>query len=178
MQHAYNSVMADDRTANLLGALALALADSMSEEAETRAAHGAAAPAALVTVGVTPGCSIDALARTIGLTHSATVRLVDRLAADGLVERRGGADRRAVGLHLTRRGAARRRAILKGRAEVLARALGPLSEDDRATLTTLVETILGAFTRDRRHADHICRLCDEDVCPQERCPVECAVPEP
>ncbi|UEX77642.1 MarR family winged helix-turn-helix transcriptional regulator [Sediminicurvatus halobius] len=170
--------MTDDRTANLLGALALALADSMSQEAETRAAHGAAAPAAIVSVGVAPGCSIDALARTIGLSHSATVRIVDRLAADGLVERRGGADRRAVGLHLTRRGVARRRAILKGRAEILTRALGPLSEEDRAALTAHLETILGAFTRDRRHADHICRLCDEDVCPHERCPVERAVSKP
>jgi DNA-binding MarR family transcriptional regulator len=106
------------------------------------------------------------------------VRLVDRLAADGLVERRGGADRRAVGLHLTRRGVARRRAILTGRAAVLARALSPLSEDDQAAPTTHLETILGAFTRDRRHADHICRLCDEDACPQERCPVECAVSKP
>ena len=36
--------MSIDRTANLLGALALALTDRMTEETETRAEHGAAAP--------------------------------------------------------------------------------------------------------------------------------------
>ena len=170
--------MSDERTANLLGALALALTDRLVGETEMRASHGAAAPAALVGIGVAPGCSIDILARIIGLTHSATVRLVDRLAADGLVERRSGADGRAVALYLTRRGHARRRAILKGREKVLAEALSPLSADEKAILTAQMETLLGTFTRGRQHADHICRLCDEDVCPQERCPVECAVPKP
>ena len=167
--------MNDDRTANLLGALALGLTDALVHETEIRAEHGAAAPAALVSVGISPGESIDGLANTLDLSHSATVRLVDRLAADGLVERRGGADRRTTALHLTRRGQARRRAILRGRRRVLAEALDPLSADERTALSGLTERLLGALTRDRRHADHICRLCDERVCPGDTCPVECAV---
>ena len=166
--------MSIDRTANLLGALALALTDRMTEETETRAEHGAAAPAALVSVGADPGLSVGTLAQTVGLTHSATVRLVDRLARDGLVERRGGMDGRSVGLHLTRRGAARRRAVLKGRHQVLSEALAALPAGDQAALTPLIEALLGAMTRDRQQADHICRLCDEDVCPEKICPVECA----
>ena len=161
-----------DRTANLLGALALALTDRMTEETETRAMHGAAAPAALVSVGVDPGLSVGALAHTIGLTHSATVRLVDRLSGDGLMERRDGLDGRSVGLLLTRRGAARRRTILKGRNQVLSEALAVLPAGDQAALVPLIEALLGAMTRDRRQADHICRLCDEDVCPEATCPVE------
>ena len=168
--------MTEDRTANLLGALALALTDALKEETEARADHGAAAPAALVSIGIAPGGSIDALARTLGLSHSATVRLVDRLANHGLVDRRDGPDGRTSALHLTRRGGARRRAILDGRGEVLIRALRSLSPDQRAVLTGLLETLLGSLTRDRLHADHICRLCDEHVCPGETCPVECAVP--
>ena len=166
--------MSIDRTANLLGALALALSDRMTEETETRAEHGAAAPAALVSVGVDPGLSVGALAQTVGLTHSATVRLVDRLARDGLVERRGGMDGRSVGLHLTRRGAARRRALLKGRHQVLSEALAALPAGDQAALVPLIEALLGAMTRDRQQADHMCRLCDEDVCPETTCPVEAA----
>ena len=166
--------MSDDRTANLLGALALALTDRMTEEAETRAEHGAAAPAALVSIGVDPGLSVGALAQVVGLTHSATVRLIDRLVSHGLTERRARADGRSVGLHLTPRGATRRRAILKGRGRILSEALASLPVDDRSTLTPLVETLLGAMTSDRRLADHICRLCDEDVCPEAHCPVECA----
>lgn len=166
--------MTQDRTANLLGALALALTDRMTEEAETRAEHGAAAPAALVSVGVDPGLSVTALAHTVGLTHSAAVRLVDRLAADGLAERRAGADGRAVGVYLTRRGAVRRQAILSGRGNVLSDALAALPADDQDALTALVETLLGAMTRGRQQADYMCRLCDEDVCPAAICPVECA----
>ena len=163
-----------DRTANLLGALALALTDRMTEETETRAEHGAAAPAALVSVGIDPGLSVQALARTVGLTHSATVRLVDRLARDGLVERRDGIDGRSVGLHLTRWGAARRSTILNGRHQVLSETLAALPTSDQSVLTVLLETLLGAMTQDRQQADHICRLCDEDVCPEATCPVECA----
>ncbi|TQV78063.1 MarR family transcriptional regulator [Exilibacterium tricleocarpae] len=167
--------MNKDRTANLLGALALGLTDALNRETEMRAEHGATAPAALVTVGFHPGESIDGLSRTLGLSHSATVRLVDRLTKDGLFERRGGADGRTSALYLTRRGQARRRAILQGRRRLLTEVVGPLSDDERAALTGLMERLLNALTRDRQHADHICRLCDERICPSETCPVECAV---
>lgn len=167
--------MNDDRTANLLGALALALADRMTDEAEARAELGAAAPAALVSLGVAPGTSIGALAMTIGLTHSATVRLVDRLAEAGLVERQGGDDKRVVGLRLTRKGAARRRAILAARKAVMATALSALPEDDQERLTGMIEVVLAHMVRSRRDADFICRLCDEEACPDDRCPVETAV---
>lgn len=174
VQNAYINTMSIERTANLLGALALVLTDRMTEEIEIRAEHGAAAPAALVSVGVDPGLSVGALAQTIGLTHSATVRLVDRLAGDGLLERRDGLDGRSVRLHLTRRGSVRRRTILNGRHQILSETLAALPTSDQSALTVLVETLLGAITRDRQQADHICRLCDEDTCPEAICPVECA----
>ena len=103
------------------------------------------------------------------------MRLVDRLATDGLVSRRSLPDGRAVGLHLTRAGATRRRAILEGRRQVLGEALAPLSAKQQNSLTALMESLLGRITSGRQSADHICRLCDEDACPQESCPVECAV---
>ena len=164
-----------ERTANLLGALALALTDAMRAETEARAAHAAAAPAALVTIGHAPGESIDTLARILGLSHSATVRLVDRLVSDGLVERRSGADGRTTAIHATPLGLARRAAILGGRHTVLASVLEILSGDERAALTSIIEKLLSGLTTDRQQADHICRLCDEPVCPAETCPVECSV---
>ena len=163
------------RSANLLGALVLALADDLIHETETRAQQGAAAPAALVSLGVSPGESIEELARTLGLSHSATVRLVDRLAQAELLERRVGLDKRTSALHLTRKGHARRRAILQGRNRLLTEALSPLSEEEQIILTELMETLLRGLTRDRQHADHICRLCNEEICPGETCPVECSV---
>ena len=167
--------MNDDRTANLLGALALALTDALRQETEAQATLGAGAPAALVTIGIDPGGSIHTLAAVLGLSHSATVRLVDRLAADGLVERRAGADGRTLALHLTPPGRERRQQILDGRRRVLGDALAALSAPERDTLTRLTEILLSGLTQGRQHADHICRLCDEDVCPRETCPVEGAV---
>ena len=178
MQHAYFFGMNNHRTANLLGALVLALADNLKTETDARAEHGSAAPAALVTIGFYPGESIDSLAKTLNLSHSATVRLVNRLAANGLLERRGGANGRTSALHLTRRGKTRKRSILDGRRRVLTDALRPLSAEERDLLTGLMEKLLGALTRDRQHADHICRLCDERVCPGETCPVESAASKP
>jgi len=164
--------MDSDRNANLLGALSLALADRMVEEAEARAQHGAAAPAALVTVGVEPGITVGGLAKVLGLTHSATVRLVDRLATDALIKRDRCEDRRSVSLYLTARGTSRRRAILEARSRILRDALATLSSEDQSQLSGHLETLLFALTGSRLEANHTCRLCDEEVCPEARCPVE------
>jgi len=44
---------------------------------------------ALALLAHEPGLSIRTLAISVGLSHAGTVRLVDRLAAEGLIERRG-----------------------------------------------------------------------------------------
>ena len=68
--------------ANVLGAFGLALADRLAAAAEP--AGGVSAAEALVALaGTAAGGSIDALARIVGLSHSGTVRLVDRLERDG-----------------------------------------------------------------------------------------------
>ena len=177
MLHAYIAAMTKNRTANLLGALALALSDAQRRETEAQADLGAAGPAALVTIGVDPGGSVQTLAGVLGLSHSATVRLVDRLTAAGLVERHAGADSRTLALYLTGLGGERRRQILDGRTRILSDALAPLSDGEQSALTALLEKLLSGLTQGRHHADHICRLCDEDCCPGETCPVEGAVGE-
>jgi DNA-binding MarR family transcriptional regulator len=59
--------------------------------------------------------SIDALRSGVGLSHPGAVRLVDRLAARGLVARRASADDgRRVALHLTRAGEAMAASIMQG----------------------------------------------------------------
>ena len=92
------------RDANLLGALGLLLADRLAEAVAP--AGGASAAEALVTLHARGGGrSIDALARVVGLSHSGTVRLADRLVSAGLAERRRGADQRSTALRLTPAGA-------------------------------------------------------------------------
>jgi DNA-binding MarR family transcriptional regulator len=166
---------ADARTANLLGALALALGDELRQATETGAAHGASAPAALVVIGTYPGRTIDALRPALGLSHSGTVRLVDRLEADGLVVRESGADARSVSLRLTAAGRSAMRALLAERRRAIEEPLAALTVQERRQLGQLSEKLLAAMTHTPAQADQYCRLCDEAACPTARCPVECAI---
>src|SRR4029079_2515366 len=93
--------MSDPRASTLLGALAVALGDDISAATEGVAGHAAASPAAIVTVGGEPGQTIESLRRALELSHSGTVRLLDRLEDEGIVERREGKDGRSAAQFLT-----------------------------------------------------------------------------
>lgn len=162
----------NQRTLNLLGALALGLSDRIQSAVVTSTGYSGETPAALVTLGMEPGISINRLRQALQLSHPGTVRLVDRLEKDGLVERRAGADGRTLALFLTQAGQARRKEILAQRRQPLQLALDGLSDREQQLLTTLVEKMLAAITTDAIQAGVICRLCEIEVCPQARCPVE------
>jgi DNA-binding MarR family transcriptional regulator len=119
------------------------------------------------------GVSIDQLRRVLGLSHSGGVRIVNRLAARGLIAREPDpSDRRAVRLHLTAEGRRAGGRVLAARKEALAGLLAPLSARETADLERLLERLLAAATDDREAANRICRLCDPGVCGHpERCPV-------
>jgi MarR family transcriptional regulator, negative regulator of the multidrug operon emrRAB len=176
MSHAYVAREAA-REANLLGATALAVAERMDEAVRLAAAHGGAAPAALVALATfLDGSSLDVMRRPLGLSHSAAVRLADRLARAGLVRREPGSDGRSVSIRLTPEGAALALDIRAAREAALEAVLAPLSADERAGLTALHEKLLAGITGGRADAGHICRLCDADACGHElgRCPVTLA----
>jgi len=132
------------------------------------------APAALASIANAPGDSLDALRRTLRLTPSGAGRLVDRLQADGLVERQPGSsgDGRSIALVLTEKGQRIADSLLAERRRVLRGALGLLSPGEREALTPVLEKLLYGLTPDRERCDHTCRLCDFDDCPQDICPVE------
>jgi DNA-binding MarR family transcriptional regulator len=156
------------RTANLLGAVALTLADELQAAAAAVAGHGASGPAALVLLGdLAGGATIEELRRALGLTHSGTVRLVDRLVAGDLVERRVGGDARSLSLHLTPAGRRTARRVLAARETVLERALIALESRQRAEFERSLDAVLHELRGSRRR---ICRLCDSGAC--GRCPVQ------
>jgi MarR family transcriptional regulator, negative regulator of the multidrug operon emrRAB len=162
------------REVNLLGALSLAVADRLRAGAEVGAGQGGSIPAALISLaGYLDGGPIDSLRGPLGLTHSATVRVVDRLVAEGLAERREGPDRRSVAVTLTAAGRRAAAAAGQGRAAALEECLADLDEDERAELARMHEKILATLTDGRAAAGHICRLCDSVACGHEegRCPV-------
>lgn len=164
--------MSDERTLNLLGALALSLVDNLSLGIEASAGYGGETPAALVTLGTEPGLSISSLRQILMLSHPGTVRLIDRLESQALVERRAGVDGRTLALFLTEAGYERRNAILAERRQQLQRVIDPLTPNDRKQLTKLLEKMLTAMTTNELRAFAICRLCDETVCSGDHCPVE------
>ena len=120
MRHAH-----DGRAANLLGALSVAIADRMRLATEEGAGHGGSAPAALISLaGYLDGGPIDSLRDPLRLTHSAAVRVVDRLVSAGLARRRRGRDRRSVAVELTPTGRGAAAGALEARRGVLEAALG------------------------------------------------------
>ena len=164
--------MDDERTSNLLGALALSVMDAFNTVVAASAGSGGETPAALVTLGADPGVSINQLRQILNLSHPGTVRLIDRLEKEGLVERRSGADGRTLALFLTDAGSERRKAILSERRQQLQIAINSLTPNERQQLTALLEKMLAAMTTNELQAFTICRLCEEEVCPGDRCPVE------
>lgn len=159
---------------NLLGAVSLAVTDRVRAAAERGAAQGGSAPAALVSLaGYFHGSPIDVVRSPLGLTHSATVRVVDRLVAAGLARRREGRDRRSVAVELTPAGHRAAEQALSARRRALEDALAGLDPAERAELAHLHAKVLATLTGGRTDAGQICRLCDSHACGhwEGRCPV-------
>lgn len=126
-------------------------------------------PAALVVIGYGTGPSNEQLRRILGLSHPGSVRLIDRLVADGLVERRKGRDKRAIALHLTERGTTLREELLRQRLATIRPLLSPLTEAEQEAFAALLRKMLSAIgTKDLERCT-ICRLCDDRVCSD--CPI-------
>ena len=111
-----------------------------------------------------PGESVEGLRRVLGISQPATVRTVDRLAAEGLVERRPGADRRTLALHLTAAGQRAAGDALARRTESLDALLDVLDPAERDALEPLLERLVSSLADDRPGALRVCRLCDRGAC--------------
>jgi len=152
--------MDDMSLANKLAALALAVTDAMIAGVEDLAPS---AIAALVTIREGDPMSIGEIAAVVGLTHSAAVRLVDRLEKEWLVRRQRRVGREVL-VEITSRGRRRAQQLQDVRLAALARVLAPLSPDERAALDGLVGRIVGAIAPATVPAARFCRMCRRDGC--------------
>jgi MarR family transcriptional repressor of emrRAB len=159
------------RTANLLGALAGEIADRIERQGKLHPNETSSAIAALNVIGLYEGCTNGALSRALGLSHTATVRLVDKLELSGLVHSKKGKDKRSVALRLTERGRERARAVIHDRCVRLSDFLDVLTPRQRRQLDEIADVLLKSMVENAQDADHICRLCDGSACPTRRCPV-------
>jgi DNA-binding MarR family transcriptional regulator len=161
-----------DHDLNVIGALVVVLGDRIRDATEEASGMGGALPAALSALHEwAGGRTIETLAGGLRLSHSRTVRVVDRLESQGLATRaRDPADGRGVLVHLTPAGRRAGRRVLDARAAALEQALG---HDDRHKLAEIAERLLARATTSRRAARANCRLCDAHACGHHdgRCPV-------
>jgi DNA-binding MarR family transcriptional regulator len=155
------------RGGNVLGALALVLADRTTHAAAGDQSQTAAA--ALCALGQSlDGCTVDRLRRVLGMTSSGTVRLIDRLEASGQVRRGPGGDARSTSLTLTAAGRRAARRVAAARGAALEDALAVLSPAERDTLERLAAQVLDGIVRAKlaepEPTPWICRLCDLGAC--------------
>ena len=141
------------------GALALAVADSIASVSASFSPSGPAT-AVMVFLSMEPGLPISVLASRIRLSHAGTVRLIDRLEHEQLVERRRHiADRRARFIHLTNSGKKITEALLKAREQVISECVSPLSPNDLDILGVLSERLFVANGFDKDGSISLCHLC-------------------
>jgi DNA-binding MarR family transcriptional regulator len=154
------------RTANLLGATALAVTDLALSGATKAAGVSASGAAALLSLSASPGLSVTELGRRVGLSQSAAARMVDSLEADGLVVRRQGPGR-WVSVMPTATGRRTARKLLAARGTPLTEIVGVLDEDDQAALSGLLGKLLTKLYGEIGDAELLCRLCDRGTCVSE-----------
>lgn len=147
----------------------MAVADRIAAVALDVMNRAGETPAALIVIGYGLGPSNDQLRRILGLSHPGAVRLLDRLVADGLVERRPARDRRAVALFLTEQGHAVRETLLAERLAAIKPLLSPLSEAEEEALAALLSRLLASLPSSDLERCQLCRMCDDRVCTD--CPI-------
>jgi DNA-binding MarR family transcriptional regulator len=161
MSHTYSPV-------NVITAWSLTVADLLAETDRRVGLPGREA-AAIILIDARPGCNVNRLRQRLGLTHSGTVRLLDRLADRDLIQRCSHG--REVALVLTTTGQDALHRLRDAHEQAVAGLLEPLSATDQQQLTALMGAVLRAHNRNRIEADSTCRLCLWNECAID-CPVD------
>jgi MarR family transcriptional repressor of emrRAB len=159
------------RTANLLAAFAGEILERVDAALKTHPNQTDSTIAALNVISFWDGITNAELARALKLSHTATVRLVDKLESAGQVEARGGRDRRSTYLHLTAAGQNAVLPALVARCVAVETTLGVLDAQEEQQLAHLLEKLMGPLAKDDIAISHFCRLCNFAACPGEQCPM-------
>jgi DNA-binding MarR family transcriptional regulator len=163
----------ENHLTNTLATLSVELADQIAAATQSAVGMRGELPAAVVALSqFLDGATIQRLADVLGLTHSGTVRLVNRLEDGRLAVRKPGPDARSQSVHLTATGRKVGQKVSEARAKVIATALVDLSTADRLTLARLVDAMISTLTTSRLDARRrelnqpgwLCRLCDFAAC--------------
>lgn len=166
----------EDRLANALGAAAVALYDQMLGDGALAAmpepTNHPSAAATLALLNWVPKVPQGRLAYCLGLSQPATVRLVDRLQAAGLIRRVRQRGRRQLWIEITDSGRALAERFSAERHGAMKRIVSSLSEGDQALLTRLLDRLAALLLQGREHVMRVCRFCDARACgTDDECPM-------
>jgi DNA-binding MarR family transcriptional regulator len=166
----------EQRAANLLGALALAVQEGLEASLLAKSDRlSLNAAAALQTVSEHPGIQPVELQLVLGTTHSACVRIVNRLQRARLVRRcPDPSDGRGTCLEITPEGMTRVRAFVRIRDDFTRSLVKHVPHCWLPRMTRVFELFLAVLTPDVRSALRACRHCNWGVCgvdPGAPCPV-------
>lgn len=160
----------DGALANRLGAISLMINDSVSARVSGATNHNSTDTFALNAICVHKGISVDALAAILTLSHSATVRIIDRLQNSGLVKRMPPKGRR-VPIILTPDGGKMRMKAMAARKNALQDVLYKLDNREKQSLNGVLDKILSQIAPSQQEWDKTCRFCDYDCCGGDNCPI-------
>jgi 3-hydroxy-9,10-secoandrosta-1,3,5(10)-triene-9,17-dione monooxygenase reductase component len=91
------------------------------------------------------GLSVGELAAMALMKQPGLTKVLDRMARDGLVERRGtAADRRRVTVHLTAAGRARVKPVQRAARDHEAELLRQFTEEQRATIKSALDLLINS----------------------------------
>lgn len=156
---------------NQLSAFALAVNDKLDATLSENFGRSHSEIETLVSVRHCDSFTVGWLGEVLGLTHSAAVRIVDRLESDGRIRRTPQTNRRFVGLVLTPAGVELADEILNTRQEVLEHLFEDVDDKALEKALPVFRGILGQTSDSKLTSYRRCRLCDEVMC-GERCPVQ------
>jgi MarR family transcriptional regulator, negative regulator of the multidrug operon emrRAB len=159
------------RTANMLAAFAGEVTERVEAAIKSHPNQTDSASAALNVIGFWESITNAQLARALKLSHTATVRLVDKLEAQGFVEARGGEDKRTTHLHLTKAGRKAVLPMLAARCAAVEGYLTALTPAEEREFSRLLEKLMRPLGTDGYRVSHFCRLCDLATCPADQCPM-------
>lgn len=145
---------------NKLAALSLAVTDAALA---ADAGLATTAVAALIAGANSPPLAIGEIAVIVGLTHSATVRLVDRLEADGLMRRQRRIGREVL-VEITPAGRRRAQELQSRRLAESGAFLACLTPDERNQLGRLLDRIMQDHVDRGVDRRRLCRMCARSYC--------------
>jgi DNA-binding MarR family transcriptional regulator len=119
---------------------------------------------ALISIKNCNSFNIGWLSNVLELSHSAAVRVVDRLEADGLLERQAKDNKKQVGLRISQKGIIISDEILSLRGNVVAKILSSLESQQLDNLADSARTVIASHVDHELDAYKTCALCDEEGC--------------